>query len=186
MYFGEEEPLWQGRNTDRTKNLTSPAQRQPILQIDLWQLSVAHAAQGVLDFVAAAAQPAQLRGIRTGTVFFPGGNQAVGQRGYDSRIQPWDRFPSTMEWHPMMYANCGETGCIVNELQRVLNLAPFGAEIKPAIAGDWGKPVSNRPSLEQQMRAIQQAAPQIQTVSHFAFSWQEPESDRERKFCSLR
>lgn len=182
-YPEEEQALWQGRNPEQNKNL---AQSRSVLQRDLWQLSVAHAAQGVLDFLAAAAQPAQQRGIATGAVFFPGGNQAVGQGGYDSRVQPWDRFPSTMEWHPMMYSNCGETGCILNELQRVLSLASPGTDIRPALAGDWSKSVTNRPPLELQMQAIRQVAPQIQTVSHFAFSWQEPESDRERKFCKLR
>lgn len=157
-----------------------------MLQTELWQLSVAHAAQGVLDFVTAAIGPLQRQGIRTGAVFFPGGNQSVGQGGYDSRIQPWDKFPSSMEWHPMLYANCGEAGCILNELQRVLSLAPLGTEIKPALAGDWGRSLSDRPSLEVQMAAIREAAPQINTVSHFAFSWQEPDSDRERKFCRLR
>lgn len=185
MYPEEGEALWQGRNPDQFKNLLPLAERQPILQRDLWQLSVAHAAQGVLDFVNGAAQPVQQRGIRTGTVFFPSGNVAIG-RGFDSRIQPWDRFPSSMEWHPMMYSNCGETSCILNELQRVLSLAAPGTEIKPALAGLWGKSISNRPPLEVQMQAIRQIAPQIQTISHFAYSWQEPESDRERKFCKLR
>ncbi|MCL1468809.1 family 10 glycosylhydrolase [Argonema galeatum] len=186
LYPEEQEPLWQGRNPDLTKSVLPPGERQPMLQTELWQLSVAHAAQGVLDFVTAAIGPLQRQGIRTGAVFFPGGNQSVGQGGYDSRIQPWDKFPSSMEWHPMLYANCGESSCILNELQRVLGLAPLGTEIKPALAGDWGRSLGDRPSLEVQMAAIRQAAPQINTVSHFAFSWQEPESDRERKFCRLR
>lgn len=185
--YPQEQPLWQGRNPDQTKNLLSAAERQPMLQLELWQLSVAHAAQGVLDFLTAAIQPFQERGIRTGAVFFPGGNKAVGQGyGYDSRVQPWDRFPNSIEWHPMIYADCGTTGCILDELQRVLSLAAPGTEIVPAIAGDWGKSLGNRPSLEVQMQAMRQVAPQIQTVSHFAYSWQEPDSDRERKFCQLR
>ncbi|MFB2967387.1 family 10 glycosylhydrolase [Aerosakkonema sp. BLCC-F183] len=186
IYPEEEEPLWQGRNPDQTKSVLPPGQRQPFLQWDLWQLSVAHAAQGIVDFLTAAMQPAQRVGIPTGAVFFPGGNQAVGQGGYDSRVQPWDKFPRMMEWHPMLYANCNDTSCILNELQRVVSLAPLGTDIRPALAGDWGRAVSNRPSLEVQMQAIRQYAPQIQTVSHFAYSWQDPESDRERKFCKLR
>ena len=186
MYPEEGEPLWQGRNPDLTKNAIAPEQRQPILQQQLWQLSVAHAAQGVLDFLAAAIAPAQQQGIPTGAVFFPGGNRAVGQGGYDSRIQPWDRFPSSMEWHPMVYKACGNTSCILEDLQRTIGLAPSGTQIKPVLAGDWGKSVSNRPPLEEQMQAIRQLAPQTDTVSHFAFSWQEPQLDRERKFCQLQ
>lgn len=185
MYPEEGEPLWQGRNPDLSKSVLPARDRQPIVQGDLWQLSVAHAAQGVLDFLGAAAQPVRQSGIRSGTVFFPGGNQAIG-RGFDSRIQPWDRFPNWMEWHPMMYTNCGNNSCILNELQRVLSLARENQEIKPALAGVWGQSIGNRPPLEEQMQAIRQVAPQIQTVSHFAYSWQEPESDRERKFCQLR
>jgi Glycosyl hydrolase-like 10 len=185
MYPEEGEPLWQGRDPDSTKNVLAPEQRQPFLQWDLWQLSVAHAAQGVLDFLADAIAPAQQQNIPTGAVFFPGGNRAVGQAGYDSRIQPWDRFPSSMEWHPMVYKACGDTSCILTDLQRVLNLAPQGTQIKPALAGNWGQSVSNRPPLEVQMQAIRLLAPQIDTVSHFAFSWQEPQLDRERKFCRL-
>ncbi len=186
MYPEEGEPLWQGRNPDLSKNLRSPQERQPILQQELWELSVAHAAQGVLDFLASAKSPAQQQGIPTGAVFFPGGNRAVGQGGYDSRIQPWDRFPAAMEWHPMVYKACNDTSCILEDLQRVISLAPAGTQIRPALAGDWGRSVTNRPPLEVQMQAIRQFAPQIDTVSHFAFSWQEPELDRERKFCQIK
>jgi len=185
LYRQEKEPLWQGRNPDLSKDILPPAQRQPYWQAELWQLSVAHAAQGVIDFLTAALQPVQRRGLPAGAVFFPSANKAVGD-GYDSRVQPWDRFPKTIEWHPMLYANCGTTGCVLLELQRVLSLAPYGTNIRPAIAGVWGKSVGNRPSLEVQMQAIRQIAPQINTVSHFAYSWQEPEIDRERKFCQMR
>lgn len=185
QYPDEGEPLWQGRNPDQTKNAGSVAQRQPILQWDLWQLTVAHAAQGVLDFLATAMTPVQQQGLRAGAVFFPGGNAAIGQ-GYDSRIQPWDRFPSSMEWHPMVYKDCGNANCILEDLQRVLSLAQPGTEIIPALAGDWGRSVGNRPPLEVQMQAIRQFAPQVNSVSHFAFSWQDPDADRERKFCRLR
>jgi hypothetical protein len=85
----------------------------------------------------------------------------------------------------MLYAKCGETGCIVDELQRVLEFASNQTEIVPALAGTWGKVTNNRPALEAQMAAIHQAAPEIDSISHFAYSWQEPESDRERKFCNL-
>jgi hypothetical protein len=185
LYPQEAEPLWQGRVSDLNKDILPPAQRQPYLQSELWQLTVAHAAQGVIDFLSAAVEPVQRLGLPSGAVFFPGANKAVG-RGFDSRVQPWDRFPNNIEWHPMVYADCGRTDCIIEELQRVVSLAPYGTDIRPALAGNWGQSFGNRPSLEVQMQAIRQVAPQINTVSHFAYSWQEPESDRERKFCKMR
>ena len=180
LYPQEAAPLWQGR--------TPPAASAPIssLQTELWRLSVAHAVQGVLDFLAMVVQPVQQHGIPAGAVFFPDANQPVGQQGYDSRLQPWDRFPSTLEWHPMAYATCGTTDCIVAQVQRVISLAPAGTQIEPAIAGTWGQVLNNRPALEAQMQAIHQAAPQISSISHFAFSWQDPQYDRDRKFCRLQ
>ena len=189
LYPQEGEPLWQGRTPPPASSPTEPlptaAQRQPRLQWELWQLSVAHALQGILDFVAVAAWPVQRQGMRAGVVFFPDGNQTVGQ-GYDSRLQPWDRFPTTLEWHPMSYAACGNASCITALVQRVFKYAPPGTQIMPTIAGVWGQPISNRPSLEAQMQAIRQVAPQVQAVSHFAFSWQEPQLDNERKACRVR
>ena len=185
LYPKEGEPLWQGRTPSQRRSLTDANQRQPQLQRELWHLTVAHAIQGILDFVAMASYPAERQGISTGAVFFPYANRVVGN-GYDSRLQPWDRFPSSMEWHPMSYSVCGDVSCIVSEVQRVLALAPGGTQVKPVLAGDWGRSLGNRPSLELQMQAIRQAAPQINTVSHFAFSWQEPEVDRDRKFCQIQ
>jgi len=185
LYPQEGEPMWQGRTPTAFPPDATAQQQQPYLQQDLWHLTVAHAVQGVLDFLATAILPAQRQNIPAGAVFFPEGNQVIGQ-GYDSRLQPWDRFPTNIEWHPMSYGNCGNTSCIVSQVRRVTSLAPAGAQIKPVIAGGWGRSVSNRPSLESQMQAIRQAAPQINTVSHFAYSWQEPQSDNTRKFCQLR
>ncbi|MDF5718794.1 MAG: family 10 glycosylhydrolase [Rhizonema sp. NSF051] len=186
LYPQEGEPLWQGRTpTVAQKSLITANERQPQLQLQLWQLSVAHAMQGILDFVSLAAYPAQQQGISAGTVFFPEGNQTVGQ-GYDSRLQPWDRFSSSMEWHPMLYANCSNANCIVAEAQRVLSMAKPGTQIVPALAGQWGRSVNNRPSLEVQMQALRQLAPQLKGVSHFAYSWQNPEHDSDRKFCRVR
>lgn len=187
LYPKESEPLWQGRNPSLTASLVPAAQRQHQLQVELWQLSVAHAMQGVVDFVTMAVQPVQRQGIAAGTVFFPNGNQPIRQ-GFDSRLQPWDRFPNTIEWHPMVYGVCGNTNtkCILEELQRVINYAPPGTQIIPALAGNWGEAMKNRPSLEMQMEDIRRMAPQIKSISHFAYSWQEPESDRERKFCQFR
>jgi hypothetical protein len=179
LYPQEKAPLWQGR--------TPPATPVTLgyLQSELWQLSVAHAVQGVLDFLSMALLPVQQQGIPAGAVFFPEANQSVGQQGYDSRLQPWDQFPGTIEWHPMAYATCGNTDCIVSQVQRVVSLAGNSTQIEPAIAGTWGKSLNGRPSLEAQMEAIHQAVPHISSISHFAFSWQEPEFDRDRKFCRL-
>ncbi len=203
LYPQEGEPLWQGRTppapppviaspkeespsspTPKAIVLPSASQRQPRLQWELWQLSVAHAIQGILDFLAVAAWPVQRQGIKAGAVFFPDANQTVGQ-GYDSRLQPWHRFSTTLEWHAMAYANCGNATCIAALVQKVTNQAPE-AQVIPAIAGVWGKSISNRPSLEAQMQAIRTVAPQVRGVSHFAFSWQEPQLDSERKSCQAR
>ncbi|MEH2387787.1 MAG: family 10 glycosylhydrolase [Nostoc sp.] len=186
LYPQEGEPLWQGRIPPPAQNPILPAtDRQPLLQWELWQLAVAHAMQGILDFVNIASYPTKQQGIPTGVVFFPEGNQTLGQ-GYDSRLQPWDRFPTTLEWHPMLYGSCGNVSCIVTEVQRVLSMAKPGTQIIPALAGQWGKSISNRPSLEVQMQALRQFAPQLKGVSHFAYSWQYPESDSDRKFCRVK
>ncbi|MDZ8053087.1 MAG: family 10 glycosylhydrolase [Aulosira sp. ZfuVER01] len=183
LYPQEGEALWQGRTLSAAqKSLLNPIDKQPLLQWDLWQLAVAHAMQGILDFVALATYPAQKLSIPAGVVFFPEGNQLLGQ-GYDSRLQPWDRFPSTLQWHPMAYATCGDVNCIVSQVQRVLSMAKPGTQVIPALAGKWGDSISNRPSLEAQMQALRQFAPQIKGVSHFAYSWQYPENDSDRKFC---
>jgi hypothetical protein len=182
LYPQDPEPLWEGRIPSTADKSLSANQKQILLQTELWQLAVAHAMQGVIDFVALASYPAQQQGIPSGVVFFPEGNQVLGQ-GYDSRLQPWDRFPSTMEWHPMAYATCGQANCIVSQVQRVLSAAKPGTKIVPALAGRWGSPISNRPSLEAQMQALRRFSPQIKAVSHFAYSWQYPDHDTDRKVC---
>ena len=65
-------------------------------------------------------------------------------------------------------------------------MAKPGTQVMPALAGKWGGSISNRPSLEAQMQALRQFAPQIKGVSHFAYSWQFPEHDGDRKFCRAR
>ncbi|MHC0065986.1 family 10 glycosylhydrolase [Nostoc sp. UIC 10890] len=183
LYPQEGEPLWQGRiTTPAEKSIRSATDRQPLLQWELWQLTVAHAMQGILDFVTIASYPAKQQGISTGVVFFPDGNQTVGQ-GYDSRLQPWDRFPITLEWHPMAYGTCGNVSCIVAQVQRVLSMTKPGTQVIPALAGKWGESISNRPSLEAQMQALRKFSPQLKGVSHFAYSWQYPQHDNDRKFC---
>jgi len=167
-----DRPSWQGLQTSN-------------LNAGLWQLALAHATQGVLDFLSMMSSPIQQQGIPAGAVFFPDGNQAVGG-GFDSRLQPWERFSPRLEWHPMSYAVCGSANCIVDEVQRVVSRAPASTSVIPALAGYWGRSDGRRPSLEVQMQAIRQQVPQIQALSHFAYSWQEPQSDRQRQFCELR
>jgi hypothetical protein len=186
LYSQEGEPNWQGRQNNNKEKLSAES-RYAKLQRDLWYLSVAHAAQGVLDFLAFSAQPATRQGLPTGAVFFPDGNRLVGRSGFDSRLQAWDRFPSNMEWHPMSYSTCGQdTSCIVKEVKQVLKTAPKGTKITPALAGRWGDSFNAHPPLEAQMQAIRSALPQVNSVSHFAFSWQELDLDRQRKFCNLQ
>lgn len=184
LYPQEAEPMWQGRIPSNLTKALPAAQRQPYLQQELWLLTVAHALQGIVDFLNLAVSQVQQQGMAAGAVFFPDGNQTIGQ-GFDSRLQPWERFPTSIEWHPMSYGVCGDSNssCIVSLVRRVVSMAPPGARISPAIAGAWGKSLGNRPPLELQMQAIRQAAPQINAVSHFAYSWQEPQSDRDRKTC---
>lgn len=185
LYPKDREPLWQGRIPAANGDKVNLTLRAPQIQLELWQLAVAHAMQGVVEFLEQAAGLARQQGLPSGAVFFPEGNQTIGQ-GYDSRLQPWDRFPGWLEWHPMAYGVCGDTSCIVSQVARVVNMAPPGTQIEPVLAGIWQQPISNRPPLEVQMQALRQAFPQIKAVSHFAYSWQEPQSDRERKFCQVR
>jgi hypothetical protein len=185
LYPQEGSPLWQGRNPSATEMQESVDARFQRWKMELWYLTVAHAAQGVIDFLAWAALPAQRQGIPAGAVFFPDGNQVVGTKGFDSRLQAWDKFPPSLEWHPMAYALCNDAKCIVEQVRRVRSMAPAQTEVIPALAGLWGKEDNKRPSLEAQMQAIQSAFPQIKSVSHFAFSWQEPQFDKERRFCKM-
>jgi hypothetical protein len=191
LYPNEPEPLWQSRTPSPPlqtgQALPTPASLRPRLQAELWQLTVAHAVQGVVDFVAMVGQQVKSMGIESGAVFFPEGNQTVGTGGYDSRLQYWERFPTWMTWHPMAYAVCGHTGCILDGVRRVQTLAPTAPPptITPALAGIWGQATPNRPALETQMEALRRSTPAIASVSHFALSWQDPEFDRVRKFCSL-
>ncbi|MGK7920292.1 MAG: hypothetical protein AB4080_09855 [Trichodesmium sp.] len=180
-------PKWQSFFSPAPNKIASAGDRLPKggSGQQVWELSVAHAAQGILDFVNLAAKPAQQKGLSTGAVFFPGGNKRVRENGFDSRLQPWDQFSPQMEWHPMSYGACGDNdpSCIVSEVQRVVSMAPNGVNIIPAIAGLWGESFKNRPSLEIQMQAIRQATPQINSISHFAYDWQNVEDTRERKSC---
>lgn len=186
LYPEESEPLWQSREPMGNLDTLLSSNLRPILQDELWRLTVAHAVQGVVDFLTRAGQSVQQKGVQTGAVFFPKGNVSVGN-GYDSRLQYWDRFPTWMTWHPMAYAVCGHTGCILDEIRRVMAIAgPQGRQfVKPVLAGVWGDSTRNRPAIEVQMQALRRAIPEVSSVSHFAYSWQDPEFDRARKFCQL-
>ncbi|MFS8780227.1 hypothetical protein [Synechococcus sp. W55.1] len=160
------------------------ALRQERWQQQLWQLSVEFARYGVLDYLQQAAQPAQRLGIPAGAVFFPEGNQAVGE-GFDARLQPWDRFDPDMEWHPMSYARCEDATCVAQQVEQVLAVASPQTFVCPAIAGLWGQSQRQRPSLEVQMAELARRFPQLPCVSHFALSWIEPEMERSRRTCQL-
>ncbi len=185
LYPNEVSPLWQGRTPLENEATMSYEEKFPWIEWDLWQLTLAHASQGVVNFLQRAAAPVAQQRLKTGAVFFPEANQPVGRRGYDSRLQAWDQF-STSEWHPMAYATCNQSNCITEQVRRVLSVAPASAEVVPALAGNWSKPTEGRPSLEVQMDGIHRSLPQIHSISHFAFSWQEPELDYYRSSCQLK
>jgi Glycosyl hydrolase-like 10 len=187
QYPKDKEPLWQGRPAGLSQgaaSTTPPTVEQ--LQNQLWNLSINHAFQGVLDFLAMATRPVQQRGIPAGAVFFPEGNKRVGAQGYDARLQPWDQFPGSMEWHPMAYSTCGDMSCIVAEIQQVRAKAPAGTQVIPALAGTWGAWFNQHPPLEWQMATLEQMSPPVNAVSHFAFSWQDEAYERDRKTCRLQ
>ena len=176
---------WQGRRNLPEDSTNLKARRQR-LKRDLWLFSVAHAAQGIIDFLSFAAQPAQNRNIPAGAVFFPDANRLVGTTAFDSRLQAWDKFPADLEWHPMAYAVCGkQTDCISDQVETVLKTASQNTLVTPALAGAWGKVYRDHPPLETQIEALRKATPQINSMSHFSYAWQEPERDRQRKSCNF-
>lgn len=183
--FPDEGPAsWQGRNTKGLTTKTSADVRASKLRWELWLLSVAHAYQGIVDFLNRSAVQSQRQGVIPGAVFFPDANKRVGQ-GYDSRLQPWDRFSQNMEWHPMAYGLCADgLSCITKQVIRVRQNTP-NKKLTPAIAGAWGRRAYNRPSLEQQMYAIRRADPKIDAMSHFDFSWQDPTFANARRNCNI-
>ena len=184
QYSKQKYARWQGRRLPSSD--ISLEQRYQNLNKDLWLFSVAHAAQGVIDFLSFAAEPAQKKGLSTGAVFFPEGNRLIGETGFDSRLQAWDKFPQNMEWHPMAYGVCdGKTDCVAQQVKTVLQNASSNTKISPALAGAWGKVYRDHPSLEAQMEALRKATPQINSISHFSYAWQEPDRDKQRKSCNF-
>ncbi|MEM9137914.1 MAG: hypothetical protein AAGB01_11280 [Cyanobacteria bacterium P01_F01_bin.42] len=175
---------WQGRNTKGLTTKSSASVRASKLRWELWLLSVAHAYQGIVDFLNRAAVQAQRQGVTPGAVFFPDANKRVGQ-GFDSRLQPWERFSQNIEWHPMAYGLCADgVSCITQKVSRVRTQAP-SKPITPAIAGAWGRRTRNRHSLEQQTYAIRQADSRVNSISHFDFSWQDPTFASARRSCKV-
>ena len=177
LYPKEGAAQWQGRKVSSQDSLSR-------LQWDLWLLGVAHAYQGVLDFLKAAVRPVQRQRLPAGAVFFPNANRRVGQ-GFDSRMQPWDYFPKNIEWHAMSYGVCGNTSCIVDQVKRVAQKVGPNTHLSPVLAGAWRGFAYNRPSLVQQMEDIHKAVPQINAISHFDFSWQDPKFANARRSCRV-
>ncbi|MEL6927665.1 MAG: family 10 glycosylhydrolase [Cyanobacteria bacterium J06600_6] len=183
QYPEEDQAKWQGRLTSGSKETITDRQRQ--LNQDLWLFSVAHAAQGVIDFLSFAAQPAQDLGLPTGAVFFPDANRLVGTTAFDSRLQAWNEFPQDLEWHPMAYAVCEDrTDCITEPISEVLQTAP-NTTVIPALAGAWGKVYRGHLPLETQIESLRKATPEVNSISHFSYAWQEPDLDRQRKSCNF-
>jgi hypothetical protein len=182
----EQAPLWGNRSPKANELKLTAQQRVNLYQQELWQLAVDFAAEGVVEFLNDAVASARQAGVPAGAVFFPEANRRVGRGGFDSRLQRWHRFPSNIEWHPMAYAICGQGGCIADQVKQVLTRAQGETPVIPALAGVWGKNFDNRPSLEVQMEAIRRSNPALSEISHFAFGWQEPESDYARSTCRLR
>jgi hypothetical protein len=182
----EQEPLWGSRSPAAKEMTMTTTARAALYQRELWQIAVDFAANGVVDFLTEVTGMAEQAGVPSGAVFFPEANRKVGRGGFDSRLQRWHKFPRTIEWHPMAYAICGQGGCIADQVVQTLKAAPNSTPVVPALAGVWGKSFETRPSLEVQMDAIHRAAPNLTELSHFSFSWQEPESDAARSSCRLR
>ena len=186
LQFPEEtHAKWQGRRNfpDRKEAIES---RRNSLKRDLWFFSVAHAAQGVIDFLSFAAKPAQEQNLPAGAVFFPDANRLVGTTAFDSRLQAWDKFPADLEWHPMAYAVCeGETDCISDQVETVIKTASETTTVIPALAGAWGTVYRDHPPLEAQIEALRKATPEVNSMSHFSYAWQEPDRDRQRKSCNF-
>jgi hypothetical protein len=185
LYPEDAYPLWKGRTPLENEASMPYEEKLPWIEWDLWQLTLAHASDGVMSFLQRAVTPVEQQGMKSGAVFFPEANQPIGKRGYDSRLQAWDRF-ATNEWHPMSYATCNQSNCIVEQVRRVISFAPANIDVVPALAGTWGKSLEGRPSLESQMDGIRRSLPGIHSISHFAFSWQEPELDYYRSSCQLK
>jgi hypothetical protein len=183
--YPKTQAQWQGRRNNLDSKAASSSPQNNLNQ-DLWLFAVAHAAQGIVDFLSFAARPAQNKGLPAGAVFFPDANRLVGTTGFDSRLQAWDKFPTDLEWHPMAYAVCQEkTSCITDEIENVLKTASGNTSVIPALAGAWGEVYRQHLPLETQMEALRKATPEVNSISHFSYAWQEPDRDRQRQSCKF-
>jgi hypothetical protein len=184
QYPQETQAKWQG-SPSTSDSKASLSTRQKKLNQDLWLFSVAHAAQGVVDFLSFATKAVEDRGLAAGAVFFSDANRLVSGKGFDSRLQAWDKFPKDIEWHPMAYAVCGDkTNCITDQIKSVLQTSPE-TMVTPALAGAWGKVYRDHLPLETQIEALRKATPEVNSISHFSYAWQEPELDNRRKSCRI-
>ncbi|NJK35197.1 MAG: hypothetical protein HC919_09685 [Oscillatoriales cyanobacterium SM2_2_1] len=171
-------PLWRDPFSQRAIALT------PRLRDDLWQLVLAHARYGVKDYLESATQLTRQAGIPTAAVFFPRAALTHGS-GVDTRLQPWTLFTQVSEWVPMVYAQCGEIGCILQELALVMQFFGRSPRICPAFAGNWRTGTPKRLPLENQILGAKQSFPMLDCVSHFAYSWLDPADDQRRRECKL-
>ena len=162
-------------------NIKNPLGSAAIAKGLLWNIATNHAYQGVLNFVSAVSAPLKQNNIPIGTVFFSGGNRTESGK-FDPKMQPWDRFPTYMERHPMTYALCADGKCVADQVSEVVRQSAPETLVCPVLAGTWGQSFDGHPSFELQMQAIRVKEPQINCISHFVYSWLEPESDRLRKF----
>ena|GEM_PF-159473 len=151
-----------------------------IAQNLLWNIATNHAYQGVLSFVDTVTAPLQQNNIPIGTVFFPAGNRSESGK-YDPKMQPWDRFPKFMERHAMTYAICDDGKCVADQVAEVVRQSAPETLVCPILAGTWGQSFDSHASFEIQTQAILAKQPKLKCLSHFVFSWMEPESDRLRK-----
>ena len=162
-------------------NIKNPAESAAIAKGLLWNIATNHAYQGVLNFVSAISAPLKQNNIPIGTVFFSGGNRNESGK-FDAKMQPWDQFPTHMERHPMTYALCSDGKCVADQVSEVVRQSAPETLVCPVLAGTWGQSFDGHPSFEKQMQAIRAQEPKINCISHFVYSWLEPESDRLRKF----
>ena len=161
-------------------NIKNPAETARIAESLLWNIATNHAYQGVINFVSAISASLKQDNKAIGTVFFPNGNRSESGK-FEARMQPWDRFPSYMERHPMTYALCNDGNCVADQVSEVVRQSPPETLVCPVLAGTWGQGFDGHPSFEKQMQAIRAREPKINCFSHFVYAWMEPESDRLRK-----
>ena len=171
--------------TDTSKvkptNIKNARETAAIAEGLLWNIATNHAYQGVINFVTTVSAPLKQNNIPIGTVFFPNGN--LNESGkFEARMQPWDRFPTYMERHPMTYALCNDGKCVADQVSEVVRQSSPETLVCPILAGTWGQGFDGHPSFEKQMQAIRATEPKINCFSHFVYAWMEPESDRLRKF----